>query len=265
MVRRQLAWTTALGVCALALLLSGCGGGGTPTLRSLAIEPTDDGKTIVEKGVLALGGADKLPTWKVGAIKYRATGSGDVAAASEAIVEDTFQLPGKFKRVARLKRGDEEKTIITVVKDGKGWEKKGDAETREINNDFTEKKEHPFAAFANLRPILEPDVKLIRAGEMEVNGKPCQIVRVDSPRLDPMALFFDKTNALLLQTRKTIEKPDSPLPAVVDTFFSDYKLVNGAMVPMRIKSFQGDRPIIDVTLLDVDFPAKIDDSQFAKP
>ena len=249
----------------LTVLFTGCGASAPTGPRSLVIAADDDGKAIFDKGVQALGGADKLPRWNIGAIKYKATGSGEAAGAAEAVVEDTFQLPGRFKRVARIKRGGEEKTITVVVRDGKGWEKKGDAEVREAANDAADKKEHPFAVFANLRPMLEPDVKLIRAGEMDVNGTPCQIVRVDSPRLDPLALFFDKNTALLLKTRKTIERPGSPLPSVVDTYLSDYKDVNGALVPMRIKGFQGDKAILDVNLLEVRFPDKIDDAEFAKP
>jgi len=247
------------------LALSGCGSSAPTGLRSLVIAAEDDGKAIFDKGVQALGGVDRLPRWNVGAIKYRATGSGEAAGAAEAVVEDTFQLPGRFKRVARITRGGAERTMTLVVRDGKGWEKKGDAATTEVANDASDKKEHPFAVFANLRPMLEPDVQLIRAGEIDVDGKLCQIVRVASPRLDPLALFFDKNTALLLKTRKTIERPGSPLPTVVDTYLSDYRDVNGVLVPMRIKGFQGDKPILDVRLLEVRFPDQIDDAAFAKP
>jgi hypothetical protein len=85
------------------------------------ITSDDDAKTIVTKAIHAHGGADKLSRWSKGYVKYQASGGFAPPGFGEAVLEDTFDLPGHFKRVIRAKMGMEEITIITVHNDGKGW------------------------------------------------------------------------------------------------------------------------------------------------
>src|SRR5262249_38020984 len=124
----------------------------------------DDAKTIIGKAVKAHGGEKAFSCWKCGYVKYKTTGGVIPAQIGEATVEDTFQLPGHFKRVVRSDMDGGEAALIFVVNHGKGWKKIGDRPVEPIDNDFTNQAEHTFAGFSNLKPLTEADVRLTKLG-----------------------------------------------------------------------------------------------------
>src|SRR5262245_23632070 len=105
----------------------------------------DDAKTIIDKVVKANGGKEKFSRWNCGYLKYKTKGGVVPAQFGEVTIEDTFQLPGHFKRVTRMETNGKELLMVFVINNGKGWTKKGDAPAEPVENNFTERAEHPFA------------------------------------------------------------------------------------------------------------------------
>src|SRR5439155_21287675 len=131
-----------------------------PEARSEPVLKTeDDAKTIISKAARAHGGEKAFSRWSCGSLKYKTKGGVVPAQLGEVTVEDTFQLPGHFKRVTRMNAGGKEMLLVFVINHGKGWIKRGDAPAEPINNNFTDKAEHPFAGFCNLAPLTEAQVR----------------------------------------------------------------------------------------------------------
>src|SRR5262245_9959068 len=87
--------------------LAGCGQTGPgPTAqdperpRPTPIEAGDDGPAILARAVRAFGGVEKFKRWSTGIVKYRSRGGFIPVEGEEIQVEDTYQLPGHFCRVA---------------------------------------------------------------------------------------------------------------------------------------------------------------------
>jgi hypothetical protein len=225
----------------------------------------DDAKTVIEKAVKAHGGEKAFSRWKCGYVKYKTRGGIVPDQVGEVTVEDTFQLPGHFKRVTRVDTGGKELVIVFVVNHGKSWTKKGDGPSAPIDNDVTERPVHSFAGFCNLAPLTEAEVRLTKLGEEKIGGRQAMGVRVQSDKLGEVDFYIGSQTGLLLKLRKSLPSAEPERPTVVETFLDDYKDLQGAKIPMRIQSWQDSELILDVTLIDVKFAERFEDSTFAKP
>jgi hypothetical protein len=251
-------------ILGMGLLPSACGCSSTtppPTGPPLPIGKSDSPRTIVDKAVQAMGGADNLPPWTAGRIKYQALGKD----GTEAIIEESFKFPGYYKRSTLIKKPGGEVKRLTVINRGQGWEKKDDAPVREIQSTFANRTEHEFGGFCNLRPLLDKETELLVTGEDRVNDRLCTVIRAEVKGSEPMALYFDKETCLLRKTRKAMKDPDSPLPIVVDTFLDDYQPNGKTMLPMKVQAFQGERRFLNLKFVEIEFSDKIDLSEFKEP
>jgi hypothetical protein len=241
----------------------------------------DDAKTIIAKAVKAHGGEKSFARWNCGYLKYKTKGGVISAQAGDAIVEDTFQLPGHFKRVAHIDARETKYVpsrkfdLIFVINDGKGWTKKGDAPAEPMENDFTERTEHPFAAFCNLTLLTAPKVNMTKLGTEKINGNDAIGMRAKSEILNDVDFYFASKTGLLLKTRKSLPASDAlrkllggadtDKASVLETYLSDYKEVQGTQIPMRIYGTQDGQAILDVVLLEARFADKCEEGTFAKP
>lgn len=262
-------------LCALGLplFLLGCertkdsGKVGIPSEaeRDPVLKADDDARTIVIKAVKAHGGEKSFTRWSCGYLKYKTKGGVVPAQFGEVTVEDTFQLPGHFKRVTRMDDSGKELLMVFVVNHGKGWTKKGDAPVEQSENNFTEKTEHPFAGFCSMAPLADAEVRLTLLGTEKVNGKNAIGIRAQSEKLDEVDFYFGSQSGLLLRSRKLLQGDEAAKPSVMEVSLDDYMDVQGTMVPMRIKGSREGKSILDVTLIDARFADKFDESSFTKP
>jgi hypothetical protein len=229
------------------------------------LKADDNAKTVIGKAVKAHGGKKAFSRWNCGYLKYKTKGGFVPAQFGEVTLEDTFQLPGHFKRITRMDAGGKELVMFFVINQGKGWTKQGDGPAKPIDNDFTKKAEHPFAGFCNLAPLTEADVRLTKLGEVKIGDRPAIGVRVQSDKLGEVDFYFSSQTGLLLKSRKSLPGADADKPAIMESFLDDYKDVQGGKVPMRIKGARDGKAILDMTLIEVKFADKFEDSTFAKP
>lgn len=229
------------------------------------LQEDDDAKTIVAKAVKAYGGKKAFSRWNCGYVKYKPKGGILPAQIGEVTLEDTFQLPGHFKRITRVTANGKELVMAFVVNHGKGWKKRGNEPAEAIDNEFTKRTEHPFAGFCNLTALTEAEVRLTKLKKAKVDGKEAIGVQAQSEKLGKVDFYFSSKTGLLLKTSKFLPSADPDKPTVMDTYLGNYKEVQGGKIPMRIKGFRNDKVIVEVDLIDVKFADKFDESVFAKP
>jgi hypothetical protein len=245
----------------------GSGEGTPPKLRA-----DERASAIIEKVIQAYGGPEKVKRWNVGRVKYKPLITNMSFKPDEVVLEDTFQLPGHFKRVTKLKALGKEFRMGWVLTDGKGWQWSDDGRIKEIENPTGGRAEHLFGRFCDLTPYTAPDAQLSVVGTDKVNGRPAVLERGRTGQSGPVDLYFDQGTALLVKARKRAPHPFTGKEGDMETYLGDYQVVQGGQVPMRIRGYFDGKPLTDVVIpltdvviLEVRFLNKIDESEFAKP
>lgn len=234
--------------------------------RSDAIlQPDDDAKTVIEKATKVVGDEAALAQWKCGIVKYKTKGNIVPGESGESLTEDTFQLPGHFKRVMRVEGGGKNLSIRFVSNHGKWWTKKGDAPAEPMDNDFSERTEHPFAEYSRLPMIGGNDFQRIEPSGERIDGKEVIGIRVRHADLNSFDCYFARQTGLLLEFTNTVPGTNPDKASTLNSYLSDYKKVRGCMVPMRIERIREGKTMVDVTILDLEFAPKFDESLFVKP
>lgn len=230
------------------------------------IQATDSPAVIVERSIEAFGGKDKLARWNVGKLKYKPKFEGmPLPPEADITLEDTFQLPGHFKRVMRINVNGKELSTTWVINDGKGWQRRANGEATEIANEITKHEAHQFAKFLDVTLLTEKDVGLTVAGEQKVDGRAAILLQGESQKLGKVDFYFDPTTALLVKSKKLAPHPLTNKESLMEAYLSDYKDVQGGKVPMRIKGYAEGKLLFEITISEIQFHEKLDAKEFAKP
>lgn len=230
------------------------------------IQATDSPAVILERSIEAFGGKDKLARWNVGKLKYKPKFEGmPIPPDADLTLDDTFQLPGHFKRVMRMNLNGKELSTTWVINDGKGWQRRGDGEATEITNEVTKHEAHQFAKFLDVTRLTEKDVKLTVAGEQKVEGRATIMLQGESEKLGKVDFYFDPATALLVKSKKLAPHPLTNKESLMEAYLSDYKDVQGGKVPMRIRAYSEGKLLFEITISEIQFHEKLDAKEFAKP
>jgi hypothetical protein len=261
-------------VTCLALIFVGCErsyhgprvASSSETDFAFVLKAEDDADTIIDKAVEAHGGEKSFSCWRCGYLKYQTRISIAPTDVGDATIEDTFQFPGHLKRVVRKGKNGEDIVFVSVVNHGKVWTKFADGSALPSeSNKSTDRTQHQFGDFCNLELLTEREAVLTKLGSELIDGKQAIGVRVESDELGTVDFHFESKTGLLLKSKKTAPDPISGRPAVMESFLSDYKEVQGVRVPMSINGSRDGKAIMNVIILEVKFAEKFEDSTFAKP
>jgi hypothetical protein len=236
-----------------------------PPRQGAKVQSEDDGKTILTKAIHAHGEVDKLARWSKGYVRYKASVGFLPPGFVDAVLEDTFDLPGHFKRVIRGKIATEEVTIVTVHNDGKGWVKKGDAEAQPNENRFTERSAHPFADLCDFSKACGADAKLTRLPDEKLGDHDAAVVNAKTPAGIDVDLFIDKQSALVIGTRKRQAVAGSEVPVTMIVVLEGQKTFQGGVYPTTIRGSQGEKLLVEATIIDLKFLNKVEATEFKKP
>lgn len=151
---------------------------------------------------------------------------------------------------------------VTQGYDGQvGWRQDPFQGTRELDDVELAnlKREATFNADLKWRELYE---KVELMGTEKVGEQQAYVIRL-TPRVGkPITRYYDTQTFLLLRSDSVQEGPQGTIP--VETYFSDYRQVDGVKVPFQVtqKTSIGDGV---VKLTEVKNNVEIDDAKFAKP
>jgi hypothetical protein len=141
-------------------------------------------------------------------------------------------------------------SYVVVIKDGAAVERAKDGSFNRRENTFlAERQRHLYTTFFDVTQMKLANPVVVG------NENDMVVVRDRDTKVD---FFFHKTTGLLA---KSVQ---SALPTS-ETLLTDYKDFDGGMVPTRITNWHGYRVIIDLTILDITFVDKWDESVFGRP
>jgi hypothetical protein len=232
---------------------------------STRLQATDAPRDIVERAVQALGGADKLARWSTGRVYYRPGLEQVAAQGADVVFDDLFQLPGHFKRIMRVRKGGMDSITVWVINNGKGWQRRGDAEATDFSSDLSNTAQHQIADLFNVAPLLEEGVKLSVVGDEKLDGQPAIVVRAESENLGQVEYAFDAESALPVRCCKRARHPATEQEADMVTYLKDYRNVDGGKVPFRLVGQADGKPMMDMQILEVRFARQYPPGEFSKP
>ena len=176
-------------VAALSFLTSG--------LAGLARADEKDAKAIVDKGIMALGGEEKLT--KAGAYSWKSKGTITFNGSdNEFSSQSTLQGLDHYRSEFDGKFGDMDVKGITVLNGDKGWQKFNENDM-EMDADGIVDEKHRIniqAIPTTLVQLKGKGFKIESAAEEKVGDKPAAVIKVTGPEGKDFTLYFDKESGL---------------------------------------------------------------------
>jgi hypothetical protein len=232
---------------------------------SQALADDKDAVAILDKGIKALGGEEKLSkikaaTWKAKGRMTRPDNEGDVTY--NVTVQGLDHLRQEFESDF----GGNKIQGVSVIAGDKGWLKFGDRGG-----------EMPAAAQTNMKrglylqvvpmtlvPLKGKDFKIETAGEEKVDGKPAVGLKVTGPDKKDFTLFFDKDSGLPVKmVAKVI--PFNKSEFNEETTFANYKESNGVKRATKIVTKRDGQKFQEVEISDFKVLDKVDAKMFEEP
>ena len=224
-----------------------------------------DARAIVEKGVKAQGGQEKLAKLNAHIIKFKGNFHG-MGQAIPMTGEITSLGKDRVKMDAEVEAGGMKFRVVNVIAGDKGWSKIGDALMELDKDQLAEAQHQAYSGWvATLAPLVNKEFKLSTTGEMEIENKPALGVKVKREGHRDMDLYFDKQTGLLVKFEHRVKDEGSGQEVTEEFFPSDYKDVEGTKQSMKFVVKRDGKPFIDGELSEYQLLEKVDDSVFAKP
>ncbi len=232
-----------------------------------SLRADDDAKVreIIDKAIKAHGGEDNLKKYQASVVKSKGKFHG-FDNPIDYTSETSVQFPDKIITIVESKAGDMEFKFVQVVNGNKGWIKFGD-NTTELNDDMLKEAREQMNSsnISHLTPLLTKEYKLSSLGEMKVGDRPAVGVRVERKDYRDVNVYFDKEKGYLLKVESRGKDAMSGQEYTGETFYEDYKKVDGMMVAHKITIKRDKKLYVEGESTSVKFSEKLDDGVFAKP
>ncbi len=224
-----------------------------------------DPKSIIDKGIKALGGEEKLG--KSGGYSQKAKGTitfngNDNEIKTHTTVQGLDHYRGEFEGEFN---GDPIKGV-TVVNGDKGWRKFND-DLRELEADgiANEKRTIYLAVLpATLVPLKGKEFKLEAAGEEKIDDKPAIAIKVTGTDGKDFKLYFDKESGLPVKLIAKVIGFDQN-EFTQETTYSNYKDFDGTKKATKISAKRDGEKFIEQEVTEFKIIDKVPADTFAEP
>ena len=224
-----------------------------------------DPAAIIDKGIQALGGKEKLTAAKV--ISWKAKGKitlgdNENEFTSQTTAQGLDRIRGEFEG----EFGGTPFKGVTVIAGDKGWRKFG-----EMNMDLdadslaNEKRNHYLQLIpVTLLPLLGKEFKLQAGGEEKVGDAAALVVKVTPPDGKEFQLFFDKSSGLPLKVVAKV-RGFTGEEFTQETTLGGYKDFGGIKKATQVESKRDGERFVDQTITEFRVLDKVDAKTFAEP
>jgi outer membrane lipoprotein-sorting protein len=220
-----------------------------------------DAKSILDKAITALGGAEKLA--KIEAFSVKAKGT-VVFNGNES--DTTTEMIFKGLDHYRREFGNDQFHGVVVLDGNRGWRKIGDnSSTIEGDAVANEKRTIYLSVIPiTLVPLKNNGFKYEAAGEEKVGDKPAVILKVTGPDGKDFTLSFDKGSGLpVKQVAKVVGFQGQEYTQ--ESTFGDYKDFSGIKKATKIQIKRDGEKFQDLEVTEFKVLDKVDPDAFAEP
>jgi hypothetical protein len=232
-----------------------------------ADEPTEL-RALVEKGLAALGGADKVAkypasTWKGRGVYYAG------GAPTPFTMEGARQGPGQLRLRVEAAGKDFRFKRVLVVNGDKGWLELNDAASELSKEQLAEERERMHAAWVGtLVPVLaDKEMALSAAPPSKLDGADLAGVKVSVKGRRDVLLHFDRKTGLLARAETTIiDVFGAGKKVKQEVLFDDYQpTAVGTKHAMRVRVLWDGKRTAETKLSEAHPREKLPDTEFGRP
>ncbi|MFO0930151.1 MAG: hypothetical protein U0736_24520 [Gemmataceae bacterium] len=219
---------------------------------------TPDPRDVVERGIAAAGGAERLAklqaaTWKTAGTFFGRPAGGQLHG----------QLPDKFRLDSHTVEDGKRVPLARILNGESGWVVKGGkvekmtpAEVAATRDTF-----HHKHVAQTLLPLRGAEYTLKWVGENQADGQTFRIVEASRAGHPPIRLFFDRKTGLLLKSTSTSrDREGRNVP--MEMQFSDYRDVDGLKIAGRTRTYRDGKLLGDLRLTEFRPVRQLPDSLF---
>jgi hypothetical protein len=225
-----------------------------------------DAKAVIEKGIKALGGEEKLT--KAGTCSWKSKGTitlnGD---DNEFTSVSTLQGLDHYRSEFEGKFGDNDVKGVTVLSGDKGWQKFNDND-REFDADAVINEKHRIniqAIPTTLVQLNGKGFKIESATDEKIGDKPAAGIKVTGPEGKDFTLYFDKESGLPVKLVATVAGFGGGEDFNQETTFNDYKDFDGIKKATKISSKRNGEKFIDVEISEFKVLDNVPAETFTQP
>lgn len=221
----------------------------------------DDAKSVIDKGIKALGGEDKLA--KVDAFTVKTKGT--VVFNGN---ENEMTAEATYKGLDHLRRefGNDQFHGVVVFAGDKGWRKFGDNSGQIEGDAVANEKRSIYLQVipVTLMPLKGKDFKVEPAGEEKVGDKPAVVLKVTGPDGKDFKLYLDKETGLPVRVvAKVLGFQGEEF--TMESTYSDFKDFGGIKKATKASVKRDGDKFQDIEVTDFKVLDKVDPDTFSEP
>lgn len=235
------------------------------SLVGLTRADDQDAKAIIDKGIKALGGEEKLTKAGTYSVKSKGTitfNGSDNEISSQATLQGLDHYRSEFEG----KFGDNDVKGVTVLNGDKGWRKFGDNAMDLDQDGLANEKGTIYLAVipSTLVPLKGKGFKIEAAGEEKVGDKPAVVIKATGPDGKDFKLYFDKESGLPVKLVAKVIGFDGQ-EFTMETTYSNYKDFDGIKKATKTASKRDGEKFVDSELVEFKVLDKVPPETFSEP
>jgi len=222
-------------------------------------------KAVVEKGIKALGGDEKLG--KAGSYTTKTKGKFIIDGNENAFTSQaTHQGLDHYRSEFDGEFGGNPVKGVVVLKGDKGWRKFGDNNMDLDGDGVTNEKRTVYLSVipATLVPLKGTGFKLEPAAEEKVGDKSAVAIKVTAPDGKDFKLYFDKESGLPVKLVANVIGFGGE-EFTMETTYADYKDFDGIKKATKVESKRDGQKFAEVEITEFKVLDKVAPDTFSEP
>jgi hypothetical protein len=235
-------------------------------LAGLARADEKEAQAIIDKGIKALGGEEKLS--KAVAYSWKSKGTITINGSdNEFSMQSILEGIDHYRSETDGKFNDMDLKIVTVLSGDKGWMKFNE-NVMETDADGIINEKHRIniqAVPTTLVQLKGKGFKIESAAEEKVGDKPAAVIKVTGPEGKNFKLYFDKESGLPVKLVATVAGFGGQEDFTQETTLSDYQDFDGIKKATKVSSKRDGEKFVDVVVSDFKVLDKVPADTFTEP
>src|SRR5437660_1393329 len=223
-------------------------------------------RAVIEKAITASGGEAALA--KTNLARAKAKGAVSIGGMELPFTMEAWtNVPTQSRMEINFDIGGMKIKAVEVYDNGKGWSAQNNDVKDADKETLDESKLSLYSSrLTSLTPLLtDKSLQIASIGEEKVNGKPAFGIKVSSKDQKDVKIYFDKETGLVTKVTRPGVDPINKTAVRQDEYYSNYKAVEGAQVPMKLQIDLDGNRFITAEFSEITFVKSFPEGTFSKP
>ena len=177
---------------------------------------------------------------------------------------ETFQLPGQMTRHIEGRAQGQDIKLDYVFNGNEGWMQLNGGAPLNVPMTNTITQVFPGGIFKAILSLKSGEFQLSVEPEKRLNNQPAIGIRIEADGEWAETIYYHQDTKLVLASFKPLQDADGQ-SHTVETYYSDYRKVDGLSIPMSMNTVMDGETTMKVTVTEVTFLETVAPSVFTKP